>query len=205
MDDNKITICRSISRPPIAMSSRLTDRRSLALRVLIPAATMVLLLQLAEGGADLHRPPQVDCEVLPRARTLGDFRCPTAPSPAPSSGSRPQPTPQPQNHDGAEDPGRGSRDGMGGRMGAASSRWGDRRHAEQVLALRHAPVLYHHPLERHLLTDPVQVRTGGGGWAVWDGGGDLIQQYYRRRWTMFGREAYMHSSKVCVLQLISLC
>eukprot|EP00955_Chlamydomonas_euryale_P088128 364353-Chlamydomonas_euryale.AAC.9 len=40
-------------------------------------------------------------------------------------------------------------------LGHRPARW-SRAHVEAVLALRHAPIVHHHPLERYFLADPVE-------------------------------------------------
>ena len=124
--------------------------------------------------------PWIDCKVSPRARTLGDFRCPSLAASA---------SPHAQHHhagthaahaethaarDAADGSGGGDASPLpgipGGLHGGVASPPPGRTHGgtawsqhyvESVLALRHAPLLYHHPLERHFLTDPVKVWAGG--------------------------------------------
>ena len=121
--------------------------------------------------------PWIDCKVSPRARTLGDFHCPSlaaAASPHAQHHHAGTHAAHAETHAGthaahAETHAGHAADGSDG--GAASSLPGglhggvtawSRHYVESVLALRHAPLLYHHPLERHFLTDPVKVCAGGG-------------------------------------------
>ena len=114
------------------------------------------------GGNSNSHSPWIDCKISPRAHTLGDFRCPTL-----SAASSPHAQHQ---HAGAAPHAGGAHAGghhggaasppPGGAHGGAAA-W-SRHYVESVLALRHAPLLYHHPLERHFLTDPVKVCAGGG-------------------------------------------
>ena len=132
------------------------------------------------GGNSHSHSPWIDCKVSPRARTLGDFRCPSLAASA---------SPHAQHHhagthaahaethaarDAADGSGGGDASPLpgipGGLHGGVASPPPGRTHGgtawsqhyvESVLALRHAPLLYHHPLERHFLTDPVKVWAGG--------------------------------------------
>ena len=103
--------------------------------------------------------PWIDCKVSPRAHTLGDFRCASLAAAALPA--------QHHHHADAASHAGGSHHGgdasplTGGTHGSAAA-W-SQHYVESVLALRHAPLLYHHPLERHFLTDPVKVCGGGGG------------------------------------------
>ena len=179
LDQGVFELVRKSGRPSFARLRRMRAARTISLGLtsviaLVLPSYLLLGVALLSPAASAGRPPSnkpsnrdnshspwIGCKVSPRARTLGDFRCPTL-----SAASSPH---EQHQHAGAAPHAGGAHAGghhggaasppPGGAHGGAAA-W-SRHYVESVLALRHAPLLYHHPLERHFLTDPVKVRGEG--------------------------------------------
>ena len=195
LDQGVFELVRKSGRPSFAYLRRMRAARTISLRLtsviaLVLPSYLLLGVTLLSLAASAGRPPSnkpsnrdnshspwIGCKVSPRARTLGDFRCPSLSAAASpplhhhaadhhAAGHAAHAHAENQAGHAAQDAADGSGGGTassppspGGLHGGGTA-W-SQHYVESVLALRHAPLLYHHPLERHFLTDPVKVRGGG--------------------------------------------